>query len=29
LPPSPVTVDLDGLPRIHRRAAALLDEAQP
>ena len=27
-PPSAVTVDLDGLPRIHRRAAALLDEGQ-
>ena len=25
-PASPVTVDLDGLPRIHRRAGALLDE---
>ena len=27
-PPSPATVDLDGLPRIHRRAAALLDEVR-
>ena len=27
-PPSPITVDLDGLPRINRRAAALLDEVE-